>query len=76
MQTILCTLIVIVALVYVANRWLPAPLKRRLLPWLSDHSASGAALNKPAGQSAQSSACGSCSSCGNCGNASTKIIKK
>jgi len=63
MQTIICSLIVGVALLYVANRWLPTKLKHRLLGRKIDI--------KPA-----SGGCSSCSSCGNCGSNSTKLVKK
>ena len=66
MQTVLCSLIIGVALLYVANRWLPAKLKQRLLGKARVH-----IEIKPAG-----GACSSCSSCGNCGSNSTKLVKK
>jgi hypothetical protein len=65
MQTIICSLIIFAAVLYVANRWLPAKLKQRLMPGKS------ALATKPA-----SGSCSSCSSCGNCGSDSIKLVKK
>lgn len=68
MQTLICSLIVLAAALYVANRWLPLAIKQRFLqmpgksPKVKSEAASGA--------------CSSCSSCGNCGSTTVKIIKK
>ena len=66
MQTIICSLIVIAALLYVANRWLPARMKQRCRRW----------LGKTVELKPQAGGCGSCSSCGNCGSDSGKLLKK
>jgi hypothetical protein len=66
MQTIICSVIIGMAIFFVANRWLPTKIKQRCLQLLGKQIA-----DKPV-----SGACGSCSSCGNCGNNSTKLVKK
>jgi len=58
MQTILSSLLVLIAALYVTNQWLPQKLKQRLRQIVGKSSV--------AKQSA--GACASCSSCGNCGN--------
>ncbi len=60
MQLILCSLIIIAATLFVANRWCPATLKRRILASLGI-----SPKLSPAG------GCSNCSSCGNCGNSKT-----
>jgi len=66
MQTLISAVIIIAALFYVANRWLPTKLKQRLMR-LSGKTAS----LQPANGS-----CSSCSSCGNCGSNANKLVKK
>ncbi len=66
MQTLISGLIIIAALIYVANRWLPTKLKQRLMR-LS---------GKPAALQPAEGACSSCSSCGNCGSNANKLVKK
>ena len=63
MQTIFCGLIIGLALIYVANRWLPTKIKLRM-------------LRKPAEVIVGNGSCSSCSSCGNCGSSSNKLVKK
>jgi len=63
MQTLISGLIIIAALIYVANRWLPTKLKQRL-------------MRRPVTMQATSGACSSCSSCGNCGSNAGKLVKK
>lgn len=68
MQTIICSLIIFAAFLYVVNRWVPAPLKSRLMTLFG---------NTPAPQSSSSSGkCSACSSCGNCGSNAEKMVKK
>lgn len=64
MQTWLCSLLIILAGLYLGNRWLPFGIKQRLMQFVGKNSAP-----KPQG------ACGSCSSCGSCSNPVTKSIK-
>lgn len=68
MQTIICSLIIFAAVLYVAQRWLPYAAKQRLLQLLGK---SPKVKIEPSG-----GACGSCSSCGNCGSNTVKMIKK
>lgn len=71
MQTILCGLIVVVALVYVANRWLPSKMRQKLFPWQAARS-----LKIQSGTGSTQASCSSCSSCGGCGSAPTKVMQK
>jgi hypothetical protein len=68
MQTIICSLIIFAAVLYVANRWLPAGLKQRLMP--------GKSADATKSKSSAGGSCSSCSSCGNCGSDSIKLLKK
>ena len=74
MQSILTGLIVAIALLYVANRWLPSTMKQKLFLWraggVSKSGHSSAPTIKPAGS------CDGCSSCGGCGGTPTKIMQK
>lgn len=67
MQTLLCSIIIIFALIFVLKRWLPITLKQHLAHLLGQP-----VVATPAG------GCGSCSSCGNCsaGTKSTQTDKK
>lgn len=58
MQTILSSLLIFIAALYVTNQWLPHSLKQRLRQIVGK--------NSVAKQS--SGPCASCSSCGNCGD--------
>ena len=60
MQTLLCSVIIIFALIYVLKRWLPTTLTQAL-----------AQLFGRQGLATTSDGCDDCSSCGNCGTAST-----
>ena len=66
MQTLITGLIIVAALFYVANRWLPTKIKQRLMRW------SGKSSPVPTA----TGSCSSCSSCGNCGSNPGKLIKK
>ncbi|PRC90770.1 hypothetical protein [Solimicrobium silvestre] len=66
MQTFICSLIIIAALLYTANRWMPLKLKQRFMQMLGKTPV----VNQSTG------GCSSCSSCGNCGSNSTKLAKK
>ncbi|MET3106525.1 hypothetical protein AAKU67_001237 [Oxalobacteraceae bacterium GrIS 2.11] len=68
MQTIICSLIIFAAVVYVANRWMPFALRQRLMTLLGQ--------TPKAKVQAGSGSCSSCSSCGNCGSDSDKTVKK
>ena len=63
MQTLICALIIGVAFIYIAKRWLPPKIKQRL-------------PGQPAQLTPDRGTCSSCSSCGNCGNNSDKMVKK
>lgn len=60
MQTLITTVLIILALIYVGKRWLPIKLKHRLL----------LLCGRPVPATTSSGGCGSCSSCGNCGSSS------
>jgi len=68
MQTIICSLIILAAALYVANRWLPFTMKQRFLQM--------AGKSPKVKTEATSGACSSCSSCGNCASNTTKLVKK
>ena len=68
MQIVITCLIVLAALIYTANRWMPFSTKQRLLQLFGK--------TPQAKTQAASGSCGSCSSCGNCGSDSIKLVKK
>lgn len=68
MQTLITCLIVLAALIYIANRWMPIATKQKFWTMLGK-------APKPKTNIANGS-CGSCSSCGNCGSDSIKMVKK
>jgi len=70
MQTLICSLIIICAAIYVAHRWLPTKIKQRLMKLVGSNQAK-ASLDNPTGGT-----CGTCSSCGNCASNSEKLVKK
>jgi|GEM_PF-3974717 len=68
MQTLLSSLIVLIAAIYIAKQWLPHQLKQRLLQMF------GKSLEaKPNGANGT---CSSCSSCGSCGSNNEKDLAK
>ncbi len=70
MQTVICSLIIIGAAIYVAHRWLPTKIKQRWMKW------SGSARADASTESLKGGTCSACSSCGNCGSNSEKLVKK
>jgi hypothetical protein len=68
MQTLICGLIILAAAWYVINRWMPGPMKQRILQMLGK--------SPKVKTEAASGSCGSCSSCGNCVSDSVKMVKK
>jgi hypothetical protein len=68
MQTIICSLIIFAAVLYVANRWLPFAVKQRFLQL--------AGKSPKVKTDVTSGSCSSCSSCGNCASNTTKLVKK
>jgi len=57
-QSILSSLLILIAALYIARLWLPHKLKQRLLQLVGKSSLAKQSVG----------ACGSCSSCGNCGD--------
>jgi hypothetical protein len=65
MQTILSSLIILIAALYIAKQWMPHQLKQRLLQMFGKNLAE---------KSNAANACSSCSSCGSCGSGEEKNI--
>lgn len=65
MQILLTSLIVFIAALYAANRWIPHNVKKQIM-----HMFGGKITTQP------KEACGSCSSCGNCESTLTTLSKE
>lgn len=75
MQTFIATALIILAISYLALRWLPTKLKLSLQAWLAKNHPGLSAYLLTRFSGADKSCSSSCSTCGSCNEISPKQIK-